>query len=508
MTRRELLGSAPFSLAAFALRGAEAQGYDDLDYAPALDAAAAIRSKRVSSVELTRHMFDRIDKYNPKLNAFAYQMREQAMAQARQADQTLSSGGRLGAFHGVPVCIKESFGVKGEPDTWGIPGLKNSRAPANSAVVERLLDAGAVLLGGTNVPFNLMDWQSYNEIYGTTNNPWDVTRTPGGSSGGSAAALAAGLAYLSAGSDIGGSLRVPAHFCGLYSHKPTLDLVSMRGHVPGGGAGLPGFSTGLAVAGPMARNARDLMTALGILGGPDGYDRKAWTWTLPPPRRRVLKEFRIGYVLDSPLAPPTSEVRPVLERVITALERAGARPQPGWPAGYDLNAALENYMFLLGAFSFSEEPKAQQEAERKQHEQNPSPYGAGALSSYAQWQERHFSQLAARARWQRYFEQIDVFLMPAGFTTAIHHDHQGDMTTRSIDTSDGKRPYMQLMPWMVTATLTGCPATVAPVGLTAAGLPVGIQILGPFWEDATPIEFAALLEQEIGGFKAPPGFGE
>ena len=505
MTRRELLGSASLSLAALAARGA-GQGLQDLDFASALSAAAAIKAKQVSSVELTRHMFDRIDKYNPKLNAFAYQMRDQALAQARQADQAFSSGGGLGPFHGVPICIKESFGVKGEPDTWGIPALKGSRAPANSAVVERLLDAGAVLLGGTNVPFNLMDWQSYNQIYGTTNNPWDLTRTSGGSSGGSAAALSAGLAYLSAGSDIGGSLRVPAHFCGVYSHKPTLDLVSMRGHIPGGGAGLPGFSTGLVVGGPMARSARDLMAALGILGGPDGYDRKAWSWTLPPPRRRVLKEFRIGYMLDSPLAMPTSEVRPVLERVISALERAGAHPQPGWPAGYDLNAALENYMFLLGAFSFAEEGKDQQEAERKQDEQHPSPYGAGALSSYAQWQQRRFSQLAARAVWQRYFEQVDVFLMPAAFTTAMHHDHEGDMTTRSIDTPDGKRPYMQLMPWMVTATLTGCPATVAPVGLSAAGLPVGVQILGPFWEDATPIEFAALLEQEIGGFKAPPGF--
>ncbi len=505
MTRRELLGSASLSLA-LAARAAEAEGAQDLDFAAALTAAAAIKAKKISSVELTRRMFERIDKHNPKLNAFAYQMRDQALAQAGQADQALSRGDHPGPFHGVPICIKESFGVKGEPDTWGIPALKNSRAPANSAVVERLLDAGAVLLGGTNVPLNLNDWQSYNEIYGTTNNPWDVTRTPGGSSGGSAAALAAGLAYLSAGSDIGGSLRVPAHFCGVYSHKPTLDLVSMRGHVPGGSAGLPGFSTGLAVGGPMARSARDLMVALGILGGPDGYDRKAWSWTLPPPRRRVLKEFRIGYVLDSPLAAPTSEVRTVLERVITALERAGAHPQPGWPAWYDLNAALENYMFLLGAFSFSQEGKQQQEAERKVYEQNPSPYGAGALSSYTQWQQRRFSQLASRALWQRAFEQIDVFLMPTAFTTAIHHDHKGDITTRSIDTAEGKRPYMQLMPWMATATLTGCPATVAPVGLTAAGLPVGIQILGPFWEDATPIEFAALLEHEIGGFKAPPGF--
>jgi amidase len=192
---------------------------NDLDFACALDAAAAIKAKQVSSLELTRRMIARIDRYNPKLNAFAYQMRDQALAQAREADTVFSRGDQVGPFHGVPICVKESFGVKGEPDTWGIPAFKGSKAPANSTVVQRLLDSGAVLLGGTNVPLNLRDWQSFNDIYGTTDNPWDLTRTPGGSSGGSAAALAAGLSYLSVGSDTGGSLRVPAAFCGIYSHK-------------------------------------------------------------------------------------------------------------------------------------------------------------------------------------------------------------------------------------------------------------------------------------------------
>ena len=506
MTRRELLGSVPLAAALAAQRPVAAA--PDVDFASALAAAAAIKAKQVSSLDLTQRMFARIDRYNPKLNAFVYQMRDQALVRARQADQALTRGQWLGPFHGVPVCVKESFAVQGQPDTWGILALKASRAPRNSAVVQSLLDAGAVLLGGTNVPLNLMDWQSYNQIYGTTNNPWDVTRTPGGSSGGSAAALAAGMAYLSPGSDIGGSLRVPASFCGLYSHKPTLDLVSLQGHEPGGGPGLPGFSTGLAVAGPMARSAADLKTAMEVLGGPRGYDHKAWSWTLPPPRRRALKEFRVGFVLDSPTAPPTAEVRAVLDHAVKTLDRAGAQLRPGWPAGYRLEAAYDDYMFLLGAFTFSTDPKAQQDEERGQYERSRSPYGDGALSSYADWQRRHFSQLAARAAWQKYFEQADVFLMPATFTVAIHHDHQGENFTRLIDTPEGKRPYMQLMPWMVTATLTGCPATIAPAGLTQSGLPVGLQIVGPFWEDATSIEFAALLEREMGGFQAPPGYAE
>lgn len=509
MTRRELLASASAYLASSGMWARGLSGpVDDLDFAPALEAAAAIKSKRVSSLELTRRMIERIDKYNAKLNAFAYQMREQALAQARDADAALARGDNTGPFHGVPTCVKESFAVKGQPDTWGIPALKGSRAPANSNAVQRLLDAGAVLLGGTNVPLNLMDWQSFNDIYGTTSNPWDLSRTPGGSSGGSAAALAAGLAYLSVGSDIGGSLRVPASFCGIYSHKPTLDLVNMGGHQPGGGPGLPGSSTGLAVGGPMGRSAPDLMAALRVLGGPAGYERAAWSWSLPPARKGTLKDFRVGYVLDSPLASLTSEVRPVLERTITAVERTGAEMREGWPASYNLKEALDTYMFLLGAFSYSVEGKDAQEQDRRQYrQQDANPYAAGALSSFSDWQQRHFQQLAFRTMWQSYFEAVDVFLMPCSFTAAFPHNHQGDVTTRTLETPDGKRPYMELMPWMVTATLTGCPATVAPAGLTAGGLPVGIQIMGPFWQDAMSIQFADLLGHEIGGFQAPPGYG-
>jgi amidase len=506
MTRRELLASSSAYLAT-GITVEAFPGHDhDLDFVSALEAAAAIKAKQVSSVELTRRIFARIHKYNPKLNAFVYQLPDQALAQARKADAALSSGNQLGPFHGVPICVKESFAVKGEPDTWGIVALKGSRAPANSSALQRLLDSGAVLVGGTNVPLNLMDWQTFNDIYGTTNNPWALARTPGGSSGGTAAALAAGLSYLGLGSDIGGSLRVPASFCGICSHKPTLDLVSMGGHVPGGNSGLPGFSTGLAVAGPMARSARDLMAALNLLGGPEGYHRKAWSWTLPAPRKRALKDFRVGYVFDSPMASPTSEVRPVLDHAVSVLERTGAQLHAGWPPRYSLNEAFDNYMFLLGAFNFSVEGKEEQESDRKRYRQSQYPFAAGMLSSYAEWQQHHFSQLAARALWQRYFEEIDVFLMPCSFTPAFHHDHTGDITTRTIDTPDGKRPYMQLMPWMVTATLTGCPATVLPIGQTSAGLPVGLQVMGPFWEDATPIEFAILLSDEIGGFKAPPAY--
>jgi len=483
-----------------------ASGALDLDFASAVDAAAAIRKKSISSLELTERMLARIDRYNPKLDAFVYVTKERALLEARKADETIARGEPLGVFEGVPFAIKESFAVKGEPDTWGIPELRNTKAPADSAAVERLEAGGAVLTGGTNVPLNLMDWQSYNAIYGTANNPWDLSRTPGGSSGGSAAALAAGLTYLSVGSDIGGSLRVPAMFCGVYSHKPTIDLVPTRGQIPGGFAGLHGFSTGLAVAGPMARSARDLAAALALLGGPDGYDKKAWSWKMPPPRQRRLKDFRVGFVMDDPMARPTSEVKPVLDRAVAALERAGVQVRAGWPSGYELNQAAYTDQFLLSAFNFTQEPAEQQAGERKIFEKGGYAWADGALASYERWQKQRFKQLAYRQIWQDYFAGVDVFLMPAAFSVAFRHIHDGDMNTRSVDTPQGKRPYMDFMPWIVTPTLTGCPSTTAPIGLTATGLPVAIQVMGPFWEDATPIEFAALLADEIGGFAAPPGY--
>jgi amidase len=483
----------------------------ELDFATALQAAEAIRAKKISSVELTERMFARIDHYNPQLNVFAYQLRDDALAQAKRADASLAqgnaSGKSLGVFHGVPITVKESFAVAGHPCTWGFPALRDSKAPQNSSVVTHLLsDAGAVLLGATNVPVALADWQSYNPIYGQTNNPWDMKRSPGGSSGGSAAGLAAGLGYLSVGSDIGGSIRVPAHFCGIFGHKPTLDLVSMQGHIPGGNPGLPDFSTLLAVGGPLARSAGDLLAALKVLGGPAGWDAKAWKWQMPEPRARSLKDFRVGYVIDDPIAPPTPELKAVLENAIEKLGRAGAKMKQGWPEGLKPAELLANYKFMLEAFFYSTAPPEEQDRERKAFPDSLAAKNSGALSSFADWQQQNFRRLAYRAQWQAYFDHVDVFLSPVAFTAAFPHDHSEPQDQRTIATSAGPRHYMEMLNWIAAPTLTGCPATVAPAGRTPQGLPVGIQIMGPFWEDATPITFADLLAKELGGFTAPPGY--
>jgi amidase len=484
---------------------ASAPGHE-LGFLTALQAAEAIRSKKISSVELTTYIFERIDRFNPALNAFVYEMREDAMARAVKADEALARQESLGVFHGVPINIKESFAVAGHPATWGISGFKEAKAAQNSTAVDRLLGAGAVLVGATNVPVNLSDWQSYNPIYGTTNNPWDLKRTPGGSSGGSAAALAAGLGYLSVGSDIGGSIRVPSHFCGIYGHKPTLDLVSQSGHQPGGTPSAPGFSTLLAVAGPMARSAGDLLEALKVLGGPQAWDAKAWKWEVPPARGKALKDFRVGYVLDDPIAPPASDVRKVLEGAVETLARAGAKMKPGWPSGFHPSTLLGTYSYMLFAFEVSMSPPEAQEEQRQKFEKTAGPEAAKALASFPYWQGQNRRRVGFRAQWQRYFDEVDVFLSPVTFTIAFAHDHSEPQEQRSIATVDGPRKYMDGFNWIGHATLTGCPATVAPIGRTEVGLPVGIQIMGPYWEDATTITFADLLTREVGGFTPPPGY--
>jgi amidase len=488
----------------------------EVAFLSALEVAGLIRGKKISSLELTRYIFDRIERYNPALNAFVYDLKDSALAQAQQADDALARNQSQGPFHGVPIQVKESYAVAGQPCTWGIPFFKDARPTQNSAAVDRLLGAGAILLGATNVPVNLSDWQSYNPIYGATNNPWDLSRTPGGSSGGAAAALAAGLGYLSIGSDIGGSIRLPSHFCGIYGHKPTQDLISQRGHQPGGIPGLAGSSGLIAVAGPMARSAQDLLAALEVLGGPEGAEAKAWKWELPASRANKLADFRVGYVLDDPLCPPAPDVRAVLESTLENLLRAGVQLKPGWPSGFELRPLLDSYRYLLYAVFISRSPEPVKQSLRAEYERTAGPEAAAKLSSLPDWQEQIMRRLQFRALWQSYFNEIDVFLSPVSFTTAFPHDHTEPQSARKIQTLAGPRGYSEALAWMGTASLTGCPATVAPVGRTkgsspagdtGVGLPVGIQIMGPYWEDATPIVFADLLAREFGGFSPPPGYG-
>jgi amidase len=387
--------------------------------------------------------------------------------------------------------------------------LSRTTSRRDSAAAERLRRAGAVLLGVTNVPFMLGDWQSYNDIFGQTNNPWNLTRTPGGSTGGGAAALAAGIGYLTPGSDIGGSIRIPAHFCGVCGHKPTLNLVPSRGHMQlsPGDVSPPDY---LAVCGPLARWARDLKLALEVLGGPDADDAVAYSWRLPPPRRQRLKDYRIGYVLDDKLCPVSSDVRTVLSDAVAALGKAGANLTEGWPPGVNPVQEHRNYLFLLDSFFAEDMPDEKLAEVRTRADKQDGSWEA--LTALAQaGPHKNFiaardKQMAARATWQEFFHTRDAFLLPTAFVPAFKHDHRPSWKDRVLETPEGPRPYNDLSFWISFATHTGLPATVVPVGLTNEGLPVGLQIIGPYLEDATPIDLAANCEEVLGGFRPPRGF--
>src|SRR5581483_1598327 len=334
-TRREFLGAA---LAAASARAATA-GFSP-DFASALDVAAAVRSGRISAVELTELAFRRLDRFNPKLNAVILEFRERAMARARQADEALARKQSWGPFHGVPITVKETFAFEGSPATAGATQYKGFRPKHSAIAVDRMLKAGAIVIGKTNIPVFAADLQSYNPIYGTSNNPWDLKRTPGGSTGGGAAALAAGIGHLTLGTDIGGSIRIPSHFSGSYGHKSTVELVSTMGSVPPFVEPPPRKFVDLAVAGPMARSADDLRASLMAIGGPAGDDAIAYRWSMPAARHTRLREFRAGCILDDPLCPVGSDVRGVLEAAVEKIAKAGVRVNRGWPPGVSFREQL------------------------------------------------------------------------------------------------------------------------------------------------------------------------
>ena len=479
----------------------------NLAFASAVDVADAIRRGLVSSEEVTREILKRIDKYNPSLNVIVTLVPDEALAQARAADKAMRRGELWGPLHGVPITIKEAIDAAGLRTTGGVPFLADNVSQTDAPPVRHLRTAGAIIIGKTNVPIFSKDWQAYNPIFGTSNNPWDPERTPGGSTGGGAAALAAGLSYLSLGSDRGGSIRVPASFCGVYGHKPSLNLVSYGGYIPPLPDSGPRPLPHLKVMGPLARSAADLKAAISIIGGPREEQAAAYNWSLPPARHARLQDYRVRFVIDDPLCPLTPDVEKVMEEAVLALGRAGVQLQRGWPEGIDAEAQYDTYLQLLAdLFSLDAEPPSQTQGSEQQLEGFAARMANAHTRTIKQSHRTELAHLRARAAWRAYFETHDVFLMPTSFVPAFPHDHSEPYTDRKLSTPAGPRPYEDLFFWIAFATLGGLPATTAPVGLTDAGLPVGIQILGPYFDDATSIEFAAGMADVLGGFKPPPGY--
>jgi len=434
----------------------------------ATEALAALRSGRVSALKLTEAVLARIDAVDGEVNAMASVRRGEALRDAAAADARREPRGPL---HGLPVTVKDAFHVAGLPTTWGNPDWAGAVADANATVVRRLVGAGAILVGTTNVAFMLGDFgQTENPLHGRTSNPHDPSRTAGGSSGGSAAALAAGMTYLEFGSDLVGSIRIPAAFCGVYGLRPTPGVVPLTGFAPPGSLAEQSELAHLSVVGPLARTAADVRLALSVTGGPE---QLGWSWTLPAPRHRTLADFRVGVVLDSGLAPVTAEVGDVLSAVADTVAEAGATVVEGWPDGVDPAAGFEAFGAQVQAFFAWQDP----------------PAATGSLAEFAAQDAR---RMAHRAAWRRCFEDFDVFLSPVNFTAAPPHDDR-PIAERTV----AGRPYTDQSFWIAHAALAGLPALSAPVGHTPHGLPVGLQIVAPRDEDDTALTFAELLATRL-----------
>jgi amidase len=479
-------------------------------YRSAFDLASAIKSGELTSSQVLEFFLDRVDKFNPSLNIVVAQDRDRARQRAAAADAAVSKGEDWGPLHGVPITIKDAYATEGIVTVDGIPEYKDFIPEFNADGVQRYVDAGAIVFGKTNVPLNSSDIQSYNVIYGQTNNPWDVSRTCGGSSGGASAALAAGLTPLELGSDIGGSIRTPAHFNGIFGHKPSHGIVSQRGHLP-----VPeSLSEGdLWVPGPLATCVDDLKNAMDLLVGP--YKQKAvgWKVDLPPARAESPDQLRVATYFEDPNVVLDAEARVLLESTAATLEKIGARVTRDVKPDFDTAENHEVYMRLLTAAMAAgippeEHAKMEELAKNAESGTNdPEVLNAQmALVTHSDWVVLNERRFRLADKWREFFQDYDVLLCPAAVVPAFPHDHSEPMGTRKIEINGEQHPYWDLIYWAGFSLVSYLPATVAPAGRTGANLPVGVQIVGPYLEDNTCLAVASMLEQHHQAFEAPPGF--
>ncbi len=461
------------------------QTTDPIYFRSASELAKAIHQGEITSTKLLNIYLDRIQRYNGDINAIVAMDVEAARARAAQADKALAQGQIWGPLHGLPMTVKDVFEVVGMPATSGDPKLKNHMPKRNAIAVQRLMDAGAIIFGKTNTPYYAMDFQTFNKVYGTTNNPWDLSRTPGGSSGGAAAALAMGFTPLELGSDLGGSLRHPAHFTGVYGHKPTFGIVPRYGHIPPPPGSVPPHiipMVPLSVVGPMARTADDLELAMDVLATPGKSNEGGLRPEFLPPPKKPLSDYRVAVWFTDPYSETEidAEVMAVLKKTVEKLRKAGVHIDEKARPGIDLK---ENRQLFLNIFT---KMRAK------------SPPGEEDIAG----------QKKLQAKWAAFFSDYDVVLAPVTLTVAFPHDQTLPKNSRKYMVNGQERRYMTNATWALMAVVSGLPATAAPVGLSKSGLPVGVQIIGARLEDQKTIAFAKGLSELTGGFMPPPNYKE
>ncbi|HEX2590167.1 MAG TPA: amidase family protein [Rhizomicrobium sp.] len=481
LNRRDLLGAAGALTTIGAASGAAARPAPAQEtYATVAELTVALSSKTVSAVELADAAIARIEAIDPKINAVIARDFERGRAAAKEADAARARG-ETKPLLGIPMTVKEAINVAGLHTTWAFPPFKDFVAQEDAVAVERLKAAGAVILGKTNTPVMLADWQTDNPLFGRTNNPYDVTKTPGGSSGGGAAAVASGMVPLEMGTDMGGSIRVPAAFCGIYGLKPTFNIIPMRGVKPPpapDGAGMP-----LTVLGPLARCAADLETALHVLAGTYAMEATGYRLELPKARHEALKDYRVLVLDQHPETLTDDEVKGAVHAVAERLTKRGAQVAYKSDLLPDLMKVVQTFVKIIGIAMARGNP------------------ASNVKASAFDWMDLMDEQFRIRRQWAALFRNFDIVLAPAFGTPAFTHD---DKAMEHPFLVNGKPVDYQTQGAFATmAGLGNLPATVAPVGMTKGGLPIGLQIIGPYLEDRTTIGFAKLLEQEFGGFVPP-----
>ena len=469
-----------------------------LAYESATSLLSRLRRRDISARELLEYFLKRIETYDEKINAVVHLDLERARDSAHTPHGTLA---------GLPMTVKEGYQMTGTPTTWGIPAFKDNITSEDAVVVKRLREAGAVVFGKTNVPLDLADLQSYNDIYGTTNNPYHLDRTPGGSSGGSAAALAVGFTALEMGSDIGGSIRNPAHCCGLFGHKPTWELIPSRGHALPGALAAPD----IAVVGPLARSAEDLELALEILARPDDLARGV-RYDLPTLGERRLKDLRVAVWANHDLCPVNSETESRVRAVAEVMRKAGAKVDYEACPDVGVRAIWHQYRNLLDSFLGGSVPRSlyqsrlEQVADLSDDDQSETATTLRAMvMSHYDWLRHNNQRAVIRWSYHEFFKDFDIILNPILPTAAFEHDHR-PFAERSIDVDGTAIPYFRQIFWAGISGVACLPSTVIPTGLNGEGLPIGIQIVGPEYADLITIGVARMLESEGFSFTPPQGY--
>ena len=477
----------------------------DPTFLPAKHLAAMLREREIGCREILDHYIARIERLDSRINAVVVRDFDRARTRATELDNATD---RTAPLFGVPMTIKESFNIAGLPTTWGAPAYRDSIATSNAITVDRFLNAGAVLFGKTNVPLMLADYQSYNAIYGTTNNPWNPTLSPGGSSGGSAAALAAGLTGIEAGSDIASSIRNPAHYCGVYGHKPTWGICPPLGQSLAGNVA----QADISVIGPLARSADDLALALDVMAGPEDIET-GWKLDLPPPRATTVKGLRVAMMTDHALSEVDTSIATKLTELAEFLRREGATVSTAARPDFDLARGHRLYIEMLRATTSARSDAAAMQhwrAEAARLSFDDASYYAmmarGISMSHRDFLLGNEQRQRMRRAWAAFFRDWDVFLCPVAASPAQPHDHAGERWERCITVNNHRVPATDQMFWAGISCFYLLPATSAPLGFSPEGLPVGVQIVGAQYADRTTIQFAKLLETAWQGFVPPPGW--